>query len=110
MSLITLAEAKNFLNVIHSGDDSKIQMLLDGAEDEALQFMNRDSFDELCECDSESASSSEPSSEGGLMPASVKSVILFLLEAAYEGTPQDMENVRQVAETKLMPYRCRLGV
>jgi len=35
MSVITLSEAKAFLDVIHSSDDTKLQLLLDAAEDEA---------------------------------------------------------------------------
>ncbi len=35
MSLIPLDTAKSFLDVIHDWDDAKLQLLLDGAEDEA---------------------------------------------------------------------------
>jgi len=101
---ITLEEAKDYLDVIHDADDSKLQMLLDAAHDEALQFMNRDDFGELCDCDS-SSSSSEPA-----MPASVRLGVLVLLQAAYQAGPDDAEQLRHVAEVKLMPYRCGLGV
>lgn len=106
MSVLDLQTAKDFLNVIHSDDDAKIQMLLDGAEDEALQFMDRESFGDICECDS---SSEEIQSEAQL-PASVKVGILFLLQANYQATPDDVPKIRKAAEIKLFPYRCRLGV
>ena len=35
MSVISLADAKAFLDVIHDSDDSKLQNLLDAAESEA---------------------------------------------------------------------------
>ncbi len=100
---ITLDEAKDYLDVIHDADDSKLQMLLDAAHDEALQFMNREDFGDVCECSS--SSSSEP-----VMPASVRLGVLILLQAAYQATPDDAEQLRHVAEVKLMPYRCGLGV
>lgn len=104
MSIILLAEAKRYLDVIHNGDDDKLQSLLDGAEAEALNFMDRTSFGELCPCDSNFESESE-----GMLP-DVKTGVLVLLQAVYQASPADAEQLRNVAETKLMPYRCRLGV
>ena len=51
MSMIPLDTAKSFLDVIHDWDDAKLQLLLDGAEDEACQFMWRQSLDGLCNCE-----------------------------------------------------------
>ena len=64
MSLIPLDTAKSFLDVIHDWDDAKLQLLLD-AEDEACQFMWRQSLDGLCNCEESSEAVSEP----GLPPA-----------------------------------------
>lgn len=108
MSVVTLADAKKYLKVIHSADDEELQMLLDAAEDEALQYMDRDSLADWQECCSESVSS-EPASEVPL-PPSVKMGILILLQANYQAGPADAKELRKVAEIKLMPYRCRLGV
>ena len=102
--MITLEEAKSYLDVIHDADDDKIQMLLEGAHDEALQFMDRTSFGDLCDCDSSSSSSEST------IPDSVKLGVLILLQAAYQASPADAERLRDVAEVKLMPYRCGLGV
>ena len=100
MSAITLSEAKGFLDVIHSSDDSKLQLLLDAAEDEARAFMNRE---DLIEWDS-NVSSTDP------VPASIKIGVLLLLQANYQATPDDAEKLRRAAEVKLMPYRLDMGV
>lgn len=108
MSVITLALAKKYLNVIHSADDDTLQQLLDAAEDEALQFLDRDDFSGLINCDW--ASSESSSSEVAALPASVVMAVLLLLQANYQAAPQDQQHLRDVAEIKLMPYRCNLGV
>lgn len=104
MSLIPLADAKRYLDVIHSADDDKLQDLLDGAEREALNFMDRTDFGELCPCDSNYESESER-----VLP-DVKTGVLILLQAVYQASPDDAARLRHVAEVKLMPYRCQLGV
>ena len=103
--MITLDEAKQYLDVIHSADDAKLTMLLAAAADEALQFLDIESFDDLCACDSYSSSSSE-----GELPASLRLGILVLLQAAYQASPEDAEQLRKVAETHLMTFRRGLGV
>lgn len=100
MSVITLSEAKSFLDVIHNSDDSKLQLLLDAAEDEARMFMNRD---DLIEWNS-NISTTDP------VPGSIKIGVLLLLQANYEASPDDAEKLRRAAEIKLMPYRLLMGV
>lgn len=100
MSVITLSEAKSFLDVIHSSDNSKIQLLLDAAEDEARVFMNRD---DLIEWNS-NVSSTDP------VPASIKIGVLLLLQANYQASPDDADKLRRAAEIKLLPYRLSMGV
>ncbi len=108
MSLIVLADAKAFLDVIHTADDAKLQMLLDGAEEEALAFMNRKTFSGACATtvDGDEGEPSDPD----VMPASVKVAALLLLQASYQATPDDAAKLRVAAEVKLMPYRCYMGV
>lgn len=106
MSRIPLADAKAFLDVIHDADDAKLQMLLDGAEDEALQFMNRTRFGVDCDADDSSA---PPEGEESI-PPSVKVGVLLLLQASYQATPDDAEKLRRAAEIKLSPFRCNMGV
>jgi len=115
MSVIDLAVAKSYLDVIHDDDDEKLQMLLDGAEDEALQFMDRKTFGGICPCHEvlpESPSSSDISSESEpvAMPPAVQVGVLVLLEAAYQAPPDYAEKLRKITELKLFPYRCQLGV
>jgi len=106
MSLIQLETAKGFLDVIHDSDDDKLQMLLDGAEDEACQFMWRESLDGLCRC----SDSSESMSSEAVLPPSVVIGVMLLLQANYQAAPEEIATLRKAAEVKLMPYRCGLGV
>lgn len=99
MSVISLSAAKGFLDVIHNSDDSKLTMLLAGAEDEAMQFMNRVDLEEW-----DSEVSSEP------VPPSVVVGVLLLLQAMYDATPDEAAKLRAAAEVKLMPFRLNLGV
>lgn len=93
MSVISLADAKAFLDVIHSADDDKLQNLLDGAEDEAAKFMNATSLEAWSE-----------------LPMSIVVGVLFLLQANYQADVDDIPKLRAAAETKLMPYRDEMGV
>ena len=93
MSVISLVDAKGFIDVIHNSDDDKLQMLLDAAEDEAAKFLNVDSLTEWSE-----------------LPFSVLIGTLLLLQANYQASPDDMPKLRSAAETKLMPYRVEMGV
>ncbi len=104
MSLIPLVEAKNDLRVIHAHDDELLQRLLDGAEREALEYMDRETFGELCPNDSNFADETEA------MPPDVRTGVMTLLEARYRATPQDAEQLRMSAERILHPYRCQMGV
>lgn len=93
MSVIALADAKSFLDVIHDADDFKLQNLLESAEDEAAMFLNVGNLDEWTE-----------------LPYSIYIAVLLLLQANYQSSPDDMAKLRMSAETKLMPYRVEMGV
>lgn len=93
MSVIALADAKSFLDVIHDSDDLKLQNLLESAEDEAAMFLNVGNLDEWTE-----------------LPYSIYIAVLLLLQANYQASPDDMAKLRMSAETKLMPYRVEMGV
>lgn len=114
MSDLTLGDVKKYLDVIHSADDDKLQMLLDAAEDEAMQFMDRKNLTDWGLCvEPVSGFASELPSEFASetpMPASVRLGILILVQAAYQASPDEQEQLRNVAEKKLFPFRCRLGV
>lgn len=100
MSAITLSEAKDFLDVIHNADDSKLQLLLDAAEDEAKQYLNRDDLEEW----DSNISSTDP------VPGSIKIGVLLLLQANYQSTPDEADKLRKAAEIKLQPYRIEMGI
>jgi len=104
VSVISLALAKQYLDVIHASDDVKLQMLLDGVEDEALSFLNADTFDDIYECDSDA----DPAY--AVIPASVVNGVLTLLQARYQTAPEHQATLRMAAETMLMPYRCGMGI
>jgi len=93
MSMIMLADAKSFLDVIHNSDDDKLQILLDGAEDEAARFLNVESLDEWTE-----------------LPFSIFIGVLMLLQSNYQASPDDMPKLRAAAESKLIPFRVDMGV
>ena len=93
MSVISLTDAKAFLDVIHSSDDVKLGNLLEAAEDEAAKFLNVASLGEWTE-----------------LPFSIFIGVLLLLQANYQATPDDIPKLRMAAETKLMPYRVEMGV
>lgn len=98
MSTITLEQAKQFLDVIHDDDDAKLQLLLNAAEDEACQFMGRESLTILLD---------ETTAE---LPASITMGVMILLQANYQATPEDAAKLRKAAEIKLTPYRIGWGI
>ncbi|MGI2148011.1 head-tail connector protein [Shewanella baltica] len=98
MSNISLEQAKQFLDVIHDEDDAKLQLLLNAAEDEACQFMGRESLTILLD---------ETTAE---LPASITMGVMILLQANYQATPEDAAKLRKAAEIKLTPYRIGWGI
>lgn len=98
MSTISLEQAKQFLDVIHDEDDTKLQLLLNAAEDEACQFMGRESLTILLD---------ETTAE---LPASITMGVMILLQANYQATPEDAAKLRKAAEIKLTPYRIGWGI
>jgi Phage gp6-like head-tail connector protein len=93
VSVVSLVDAKSFLDVIHNSDDGKLQNLLDAAEDEASRFLNVESLEEWTE-----------------LPFSIFIAVLLLLQANYQASPDDMPKLRASAEGKLMPFRVDMGV
>ena|SRR5690606_15188959 len=97
MSITNISVAKHYLNIIFDDGDEQLQLLLDAAEDEALQFLDiGDDLSVLAEDDR--------------LPASVTLGILILLQASYQASPDEAKQLREIAETKLFPYRKGLGV
>lgn len=123
MSIVTVVEFKAYAAVIGSADDARIQLLIDGAEDEALQFLGRKTLprtNEPCprccdDCESESDITSlsdlDPVSDSGDLAPVVRNAILLLTQTLYEiASPNEMTTARAVAISMLRPYRCGLGI
>lgn len=85
-----LATVKEYLQVIHDEDDSKLELILEAAEDEALLFCNLEAM---------------PSE----VPASMDMGILYLVQASYQAAPNEIDILRKAAEVKLMPHRIEIG-
>ena len=114
MSVVQLAEVKEWLDVTFSSDDAKIQTLIDAAEDEAKLYLDRDELprrDDPCRCECESDSTLNPASDTADLAPLVKQGIKLLVQAMYDQPgPAEMEQTRRVALQMMHPYRCRLGV
>lgn len=113
MSIVTLDQIKAYLDVIHNSDDAKLQLLVDGAEDEALQFLDRDQLPRRNESAVDECDSNQPeavSDSDDLAPV-VRMGIYLIVQAMYDAADaEEMARVRKAAETKWFPYRNRLGV
>ena len=113
MSTVRIEQLKAFLDITHNEDDAKLQEIIDGAEDEALQFLGlaelpRRSAPTARECDSNTP---DPVSDSDDLAPAVRMGIYLLAQGMYEAKDAaEMDLVRQAAEVKLQPYRCGLGV
>ena len=119
MSTVKLQEVKDWCRVIGNRNDALLQRLIDQAEDEALQFLNRTSPPTLpltypsC-CDSDAVSSENPTSSSE-NPADVapgyKKAVCILVQASFEvPDPDEQASMRKNAEVVLFPYRACIGV
>jgi len=116
LSEVTVLEVKQFLRIIHAGDDLLLQTLIDAAEDEARRYLNRDQLATLPLdyppiYDSSSSEIPEPvPGPGDPIAPSVRIAIYYLVQCKYENTkPDDIPKMRAAAETLLQPYRTLLG-
>lgn len=114
MSTVSLEAVKAFLRTTHDEDDALLQDLIDGAEDEALQFLDRPSLPKrgdaaIDECDSNRVD--DPASDSDDLAPVVRSGIYLIVQGMYEGKDaKEMQLVRMAAEVKWWPYRNQLGV
>jgi hypothetical protein len=114
MTTVTVAEAKQNLRVIHASDDALIEQLISDAEDECLQYLNRDALPRKGapypdECDT--AQVLEVASDADDLPGSLRRGILLIVQAGYEGkSPEEVQKIRAAAEVLWHPFRAHLGV
>ncbi len=113
MSVLTLNEAKNYLVVVHDADDDRIQQLIEDAEDECVQYLDRSSLPRIGqECPDECDTGTTPAavSDASDLPRSLRRGILLIVQGGYEGKDADeMMKLRAAAEVCWHPYRCNLG-
>ena len=113
MSVVTVEQVKSFLAQFHGADDVLIQMLVDGAEDEAKRYLG---LDELPRQDSDcpdcsSDSTANPASDTSDVAPTVRNGIFLLVQAIYAGTDADeAARYRELALDMMRPYRCGWGV
>jgi hypothetical protein len=115
MSYVTLAEAREHLGMIHTDDDNLIQDCLNAAEDHAANYMNRRGIsDGQAWTDTLEEETSDPSSDGQLVPHAVRRAILMLMAGFYEVRTPGIVGVSytklSAAEDMLHFYRIGLGV
>lgn len=117
MSIISLATVKAALRVTHSSDDALLQALIDGAEQEAMRYLNRtelptlpQDYPPLYDSDGNEVAEQVPSSDDPVAP-DVVTAIYLLVQAGYDAdTADERAKLRSCAETILVPYRIGLGV
>ena len=98
MSTATLTMVKADLRVTGTDDDVYIQLLIDAAEDECLQFLG------VSELPTETGSSQPP------LKGSVYAAVFMLVRAKYDlASAEELNLIRQSAEMLLMPYRANMG-
>ncbi len=113
MSKITLDTVKAFIQVTHDSDNARLQRMLDGAEDEALRYLELDTLPRLgAACpDCEPTSGVEPVSDADDVAPVVVTGICILVQAVYDaGTAAEVKEMRRIAFDMLSPYRCGMGV
>lgn len=113
MSTVPLEQLKAYLHVTSDDDDGELQQLLDGAEDEALQFMDRPTLPRkgAMVVDEADSNQPEPISDSDDIAPSVRSAIFLLAQGMYEAKDTaEMLLIRKAAELKLMPFRNQLGI
>jgi hypothetical protein len=112
MSVVLLSDVKAWLRLTHDNDDALLQILVDGAEDQACQYMNRTSLPRIgqeCPDECDTARVEDPVSDGDTLPPAVRSAICIMVQVEYEAQPDDREALDRAWQQKLWPFRCGLG-
>jgi hypothetical protein len=129
-SIVKIEQVKAYLRITHSDDDVLLQDLIEQAEDECCQFLNRRSLprrkqtgedpldsNTLPEWDSNLLDSNhhfpyrEAVSDSDELATPVRGGIYLIVQGMYEGKDADeMQKIRTAAEVKWQPYRTKIGV
>lgn len=117
-STITVEMVKKALRVAHAYDDDDLERRLRSAEQECLRYLNRRELPTLPadypadidgDCVSDVVSEQVPTTEDPVAPDVVEGIIL-MIQAGYEGEPQERQKYRNGAELLWTPYRVGWGV
>lgn len=114
--IVTVAEAKAALHVVHSSDDEWIADCIRAAEREACNFINRPHLplrNEECPSECGSDISSVDESSGTEVEFDARLAVLVLVDVNYNAqrySPYEIQVRRDRAEVLLMPYRCGIGI
>lgn len=129
-SIVKLEHVKRYLRITHDDDDLLLQDLIEQAEDECCQFLNRRSLprrketgeaeldsNTLPEWDSNLLDSNhhfpyrEAVSDSDDLATPVRGGIYLIVQGMYEGKdPDELWTIRKAAEVKWQPYRTKIGV
>jgi hypothetical protein len=111
MSVVTVEQAKIYLVVTHNHDDARILQLLQEAEDECLQYLDRAALPRTgAACPDECDTSADPVSDGNDLAPGLRRGILLIVQGGYEGKDADeMAKLRTAAEVCWAPFRCNWG-
>jgi len=88
---MTLDDVKKALRVSGDQDDELLTRLLAAARAECLNFINRDTLDDITGAD-------------------LWQGVMLMIHADYDGDPTERAKYRRAAEALWMPYRTGLGV
>ncbi|ARU04750.1 hypothetical protein CCO03_08730 [Comamonas serinivorans] len=103
MNLVTLEQAKEHLRVDGNDEDDLIQLKLDAAHEQAVQYLNRSVYDTQAEVDA-AVDEDRPM----VVNASVKTAILLTLGHLYAN--RETADIPDGARALLTPWRIHWGV
>lgn len=110
MSVIALSTVKAYIRVTHNSDDVLLGLLLDGAEQEAMRYMNRRELPGAAYTLPEDSSSEPDITTEPDVAADVVVAVSMLVRLQYDALdPDDAMKWRRAAETLLQPYRTEMG-
>lgn len=114
MSVVTVAQVKAFLRVYNTSDDELLLDLIDAAEAEALQYMDRQDLPRMGEdeapdeCDTSIVI--DVISEGSTLAPDARAAIYYLVQSKYEAKDADeIAKLRNAAIQLLAPHRRKWG-
>lgn len=112
MSVVTLEYVKRQLLVTHALADVRLQELIDDAESECVEYLDRDVLPRESDPPDplNTASIDPPASDADDLPRSIRRGILLIVQAQWEGKDADeMMKLRKAAEVLWHPFRAKLG-